>query len=234
MESIGYSHPESLILYAILGLVCAGASTFYVRVFYKTKDLFDSWHSIPKFVRPAIGGALVGLIALLLPQVLGTGYGWLQFALYGQAPIATVEDLSSNTTAILLLSLLALVIAKIVATSLTIGSGGSAGVFGPSIVIGGFIGALVGMIFHFFGLFLWIDISATTVVGMIAFFAAAAKTPISSIIMGSEMTGGYTLLAPIMLATVIAYVASGQKNGIFRNQLANRADLEAHNIGGGG
>jgi CIC family chloride channel protein len=233
MESIGYSHPESLILYAILGLVCAGASTFYVRVFYKTKDLFDSWHSIPKFVRPAIGGALVGIIALLLPQVLGTGYGWLQFALYGQAPIATVEDLS-NTTAILLLSLLALVIAKIVATSLTIGSGGSAGVFGPSIVIGGFIGALVGMIFHFFGLFLWIDISATTVVGMIAFFAAAAKTPISSIIMGSEMTGGYTLLAPIMLATVIAYVASGQKNGIFRNQLANRADLEAHNIGGGG
>jgi CIC family chloride channel protein len=154
MESIGYSRPESLILYAILGLVCAGASTFYARVFYKTKDLFDSWHSVPKFIRPAIGGALVGLIALLLPQVLGTGYGWLQFALYGQAPIATVEEDLSSTTAILLLSLLALVIAKIVATSLTIGSGGSAGVFGPSIVIGGFIGAFVGLIFHFFGLFL--------------------------------------------------------------------------------
>lgn len=188
--------------------------------------------SLSKFVRPAIGGALVGLIALLLPQVLGTGYGWLQFALYGQAPIATVNDLSS-TTAILLLSLLALVIAKIVATSLTIGSGGSAGVFGPSIVIGGFIGALVGLIFHFFGLFLWIDISATTLVGMVAFFAAAAKTPISSIIMGSEMTGGYTLLAPIMLSTVLAYVASGQKNGIFMNQLATRADSEADNSGGG-
>jgi CIC family chloride channel protein len=61
---------------------------------------------------------------------------------------------------------------------------------------------------------------------MIAFFAAAAKTPVSSIIMGSEMTGGYTLLAPIMLATVIAYVASGQKNGIFSNQVASRAELE--------
>jgi H+/Cl- antiporter ClcA len=60
----------------------------------------------------------------------------------------------------------------------------------------------------------------------VAFFAAAAKTTISSIIMGSEMTGGYTLLAPIMLATVIAYVASGQKNGIFRNQVSSRADLE--------
>ena len=215
-------------MYAILGLVCAGASTFYVRIFYKTKELFDSRRSVPKFVRPAIGGALVGLIALLLAQVLGTGYGWLQFALYGHAPIAAVNDLS-NTTAILLLSLLGLVIAKILATSLTIGSGGSAGVFGPSIVIGGFIGALVGLIFHFFGLFLWVDISATTVVGMIAFFSAAAKTPISSIIMGSEMTGGYTLLAPIMLATVIAYVASGQKNGIFKNQLATRADSEASN-----
>lgn len=224
-DSIGYNHPESLILYAVLGLVCAGASIFYVKVFYKTKELFDSWHSVPKFVKPAIGGALVGIIALLLPQVLGTGYGWLQFALYGQAPVATVEEDFSNTTAILLLSLLGLVVAKIVATSLTIGSGGSAGVFGPSIVIGGFIGALVGLIFHFFGLFLWIDISATTLVGMIAFFAAAAKTPISSIIMGSEMTGGYTLLAPIMLATVIAYVASGQKNGIFRNQVSSRAEL---------
>ncbi len=232
-ESIGYNHPESLILYAVLGLVCAGASTLYVRVFYKTKELFDSWRSVPKFVRPAIGGALVGVIALLLPQVLGTGYGWLQFALYGQAPIAIMNDLS-NTTAILVLSLLALVIAKIVATSLTIGSGGSAGVFGPSIVIGGFVGALVGLVFHFFGLFLWIDISATTLVGMVAFFAAAAKTPISSIIMGSEMTGGYTLLAPIMLATVIAYVASGQKNGIFMNQLATRTDLEAHNRERGG
>ncbi|MDQ3851504.1 MAG: chloride channel protein [Thermoproteota archaeon] len=229
-DYIEYNRPDSLILYAILGLVCAGASTFYVRVFYKIKELFDSWRSIPKFVRPAIGGALVGVIALLLPQVLGTGYGWLQFALYGQAPIANVNDLS-NTTAILLLSLLALVIAKIVATSLTIGSGGSAGVFGPSIVIGGFIGALVGLIFHFFGLFLWIDISATTVVGMIAFFSAAAKTPISSIIMGSEMTGGYTLLAPIMLATVIAYVASGQKNGIFKNQLATRADSQVYDRG---
>lgn len=228
IESIGYSHPESLILYAVLGLVCAGASTFYVRVFYKIKELFDSWHSVPKFVRPAIGGALVGLIALLLPQVLGTGYGWLQFALYGQAPIATLEDLAS-ATAIVILSLLGLIVAKIVATSLTIGSGGSAGVFGPSIVIGGFVGALVGLIFHSFGLFLWVDITATTVVGMIAFFAAAAKTPISSIIMGSEMTGGYTLLAPIMLATVIAYVASGQKNGIFRNQVTSRADLEQYN-----
>lgn len=229
MGFIEYNRPDSLILYATLGLVCAGASTFYVKVFYKIKELFDSWHSVPKFVRPAIGGALVGLIALLLPQVLGTGYGWLQFALYGQAPTtiaATMmeEDLST-TTAILILSMIALVIAKIVATSLTIGSGGSAGVFGPSIVIGGFVGALVGLIFHSFGLFLGVDITATTVVGMVAFFAAAAKTPISSIIMGSEMTGGYTLLAPIMLATVIAYVASGQKNGIFKNQVSSRAEL---------
>jgi CIC family chloride channel protein len=131
---------------------------FYVKVFYKIKELFDSWYSVPKFVRPAIGGALVGIIALFLPQVLGTGYGWLQFALYGQAPTAiaaetAIEEDLSTTTAILILSMLALVIAKIVAASLTIGSGGSAGVFGPSIVIGGFIGTLVGIIFHSFGLF---------------------------------------------------------------------------------
>lgn len=230
MDFIEYNRPDSLVLYAVLGLVCAGTSRFYVKIFYKIKELFDSWHSVPKFIRPAIGGALVGLIALLLPQVLGAGYEWLQFALYGQAPTiaAIVEEELPTTTVILLLSMLGLVIAKIVATSLTIGSGGSAGVFGPSIVIGGFVGALVGVVFHSFGLFLWVDITATTVVGMIAFFAAAAKTPISSIIMGSEMTGGYTLLAPIMLATVIAYVASGQQNGIFRSQIQSRAELEQH------
>jgi chloride channel protein, CIC family len=110
------------------------------------------------------------------------------------------------------------------ATSLTIGSGGSAGVFGPSMVIGGLLGAFVGSIFHSFGLFTWIDVSSISIVGMVAFFSATAKTPLSTIIMGSEMTGGYALLAPMMLATFIAYAVSGQNNSIFKSQVAARSD----------
>jgi chloride channel protein, CIC family len=79
------------------------------------------------------------------------------------------------------------------ATSLTIGSGGSAGVFGPGIVIGGFTGALTFSIFHSLGLFTWIDISSGVIVGMVALFSASSKAPISVIVMGSEMTGGYAL-----------------------------------------
>jgi CIC family chloride channel protein len=116
------------------------------------------------------------------------------------------------------------------ATSLTIGSGGSAGVFGPSMVIGGLLGAFIGTAFHLLGLFTWIDVSSVIIVSMVSFFGATAKTPISSIIMGSELTGGYALLAPMMLATFIAYIMSGRHNSIFRNQVLNRSDSPAHRM----
>jgi CIC family chloride channel protein len=124
----------------------------------------------------------------------------------------------------------AVIILKILATSLTIGSGGSAGVFGPSMVIGGLLGAFIGIALHSLGLFTWIDVSSVIIVAMVSFFGATAKTPISSIIMGSELTGGYALLAPMMLATFIAYIMSGQHNSIFRNQVLNRSDSPAHKM----
>ena len=122
------------------------------------------------------------------------------------------------------------IILKILATSVTIGSGGSAGVFGPSMVIGGLLGAFIGTAFHLLGLFTWIDVTSVIIVSMVSFFGATAKTPISSIIMGSELTGGYALLAPMMLATFIAYIMSGQHNSIFRNQVLNRSDSPAHRM----
>jgi len=117
-----------------------------------------------------------------------------------------------------------------VTTSLTIGSGGSAGVFEPSMVIGGLLGAFICTAFHLLGLFTWIDVSSVIIVGMVSFFGATAKTPISSIIMGSELTGGYALLAPMMLATFVAYIMSGQHNSIFRSQVLNRSDSPAHRM----
>jgi chloride channel protein, CIC family len=217
LDLVRYTHPASLILYAIVGLVSAGLSVGYVKTFYAISDYFSRIH-IPKYLKPAIGGVLVGLIGIVFPQVLGTSYGWLQIVInkdYVLFPLVMIGPV---------------IILKILATSLTIGSGGSAGVFGPSMVIGGLLGAFIGTAFHLLGLFTWIDVSSVIIVSMVSFFGATAKTPISSIIMGSELTGGYALLAPMMLATFIAYIMSGQHSSIFRNQVLNRSDSPAHRM----
>ena len=214
-DLVKYTNPISLILYAVVGLISAIVSVGYVKVFYVISDYFSKIQ-IPKYVKPAIGGVLVGVIGIVFPQVLGTSYGWLQIAI-------------NKDYALLPLYILGPVILfKILATSLTIGSGGSAGVFGPSMVIGGLLGAFVGTVFHMLGLFTWVDVTSVIIVSMVSFFGATAKTPISSIIMGSELTGGYALLAPMMLSTFVAYIMSGQHNSIFRNQVLNRSDSPAH------
>jgi CIC family chloride channel protein len=217
LDLVKYTHPASLLLYAIVGLVSALVSIGYVKIFYSISDFFTKLQ-VPKYVKPAIGGVLVGLIGIVFPQILGTTYGWLQIAVnkdYVLFPLAMIG---------------LVIVLKIFATSLTIGSGGSAGVFGPSMVIGGLLGAFIGTGFHLLGLFTWIDVTSVIIVSMVSFFGATAKTPISSIIMGSELTGGYALLAPMMLATFIAYIMSGQNNSIFRNQVLNRSNSPAHRM----
>ena len=110
-------------------------------------------------------GVLVGIIGMFLPQILGTSYGWLQIAIY--------KDYT-----LLPLYIIGLVIVfKILATSLTIGSGGSAGVFGPSMVIGGLLGAFIGTVVHMLGLFAWVDVSSVIIVSMVSFFGAQQKHP---------------------------------------------------------
>jgi len=217
LDLVKYTNPISLLLYALVGLIAAGVSIGYVKTFYTISDYFSKIR-IPKYLKPAIGGVLVGMIGIVFPQILGTSYGWLQIAINQDYTILPLSIIGS------------IVILKILATSLTLGSGGSAGVFGPSMVIGGFLGAFIGTAFHLLGLFTWIDVSSVIIVSMVSFFGATAKTPISSIIMGSELTGGYALLAPMMLATFVAYIMSGQHNSIFRNQVLNRSDSPAHRM----
>ncbi|MGA8842933.1 MAG: chloride channel protein, partial [Nitrososphaeraceae archaeon] len=214
-DLVKYTRPESLALYAAVGLISAGVSVAYVKTFYAISDYFSRLR-FRKFLKPAIGGVLVGIIGMFFPQILGSSYGWLQIAI------------NKDYTLLPLYIIGCVIILKILATSLTIGSGGSAGVFGPSMVIGGLLGAFIGTVVHMLGLFAWVDVSSVIIVSMVSFFGATAKTPISSIIMGSELTGGYALLAPMMLATFVAYIMSGQHNSIFRNQVINRSDSPAH------
>jgi chloride channel protein, CIC family len=138
-DLVKYTNPISLILYAIVGLISAIVSVGYVKVFYVISDYFSKIQ-IPKYVKPAIGGVLVGVIGIVFPQVLGTSYGWLQIAINKEYALLPLYILGP------------VILFKILATSLTIGSGGSAGVFGPSMVIGGLLGAFVGTVFHMLGL----------------------------------------------------------------------------------
>lgn len=133
-----YSRPESLLMYGIIEMVSAGAAMAYVRTFHFTSRVFANLKRVPPYAKPAIGGAAVGAIAMIAPQILGNSYGWLQLAMF-QSPLLMPIWI-----------ILAVVILKIVATSLTIGSGGSAGVFAPTMAIGGLLGAFMGGLFHMF------------------------------------------------------------------------------------
>lgn len=206
-----FRDPRELIFYAVLGLVCAPVGMIYVRTFYGTRDFFRKF-TIPKHFRPAIGGLGVGLVALFVPQAIGGGYGYIQQAIYGELTIRIM---------------LMAVVFKIITTSLTIGSGGSGGVFGPTLFIGGMLGGVVGLL----GNMLFPDIvqqpGAFVLVGMAAFFAGAAKAPLGALLMVSEMTWSYGLLPPLMLVSVIA-ILFNRHSSIYEKQVRNKFQSPAH------
>ncbi|MCF8040525.1 MAG: chloride channel protein [Desulfarculaceae bacterium] len=203
--------PRQLAIFAVLGLVCAPVGGLYVKVFYGTRDAFRRL-SIPKHFRPMLGGLGVGAIALFIPQAIGGGYGYLQLAIYGQLSI-------------LIMCLAAT--AKIATTSLTIGSGGSGGVFGPTLFIGGMIGGVVGQLGHMLFPEIVTQPGAYVLVGMAAFFSGAAKAPLGALIMVTEMTQSYALLPPLMLVSVIA-ILFNRGSSIYEMQVANKFQSPAH------
>ena len=128
VPGLQFNHPMELPFYILLGALCAGVGWIYVKTFYGVRDFFARIKKIPRHLKPMIGGLLVGLVGFFFPQALGMGYGWTQLAIDG---------------ALTLRIMALIVIVKIGLTSLTISSGGSGGVFGPSIVIGGCLGGAV-------------------------------------------------------------------------------------------
>jgi chloride channel protein, CIC family len=177
-----------LILYVGLGILCGLVATIFIRILHSSEDIFDKL-KLPEYVKPAIGGLAIGVIGLFLPQIFGVGYQAMTDALLGNLPVTILG---------------ALVIAKLVATSLTLGSGGSGGVFAPSLFMGAMLGGFYGNIAHGW----WPDLVAPSgayaMVAMGALFAASARAPISAIIILFEMTHDYHVIVPLMFATVSA------------------------------
>ena len=211
-----------ILPYTLLALALVPVIIIYVKTFYGIDHFVERLPGPPPLYS-ALGGLLTGAVGIVLWKlmdderalaVLAYGYGLLQDAFDGH--------LVGWTGAMLLLLV---AFGKILTTSLTIGTGGSGGVFGPSMVIGGGIGGAVGLIAHQYG---FVDHpSAFVVVGMSGFFAGAACTPISTIIMVSEITGSYELLMPAMWVGAITFILTS-KWSIYDKQEKNRAFSPAH------
>jgi CIC family chloride channel protein len=207
-----FDHPLSLVLFALLGVGCALLARFMFAVFFPIQSFFKRF---PLWVATALGGLCTGLVGLAVPYVIGTGYGWAQFAISDKVGLIPPT------------MLLVAAIAEIVSASFTLGSGNSGGIFGPCVVTGGMFGGAFGYAAAHFFPHTVTHPGTYAIVGMIAFFAAGAKAPISTIIMISEMTGGYGLLGPAMFAVVTAFILSGKRT-IFPAQVDSRLESPFH------
>jgi CIC family chloride channel protein len=207
-----FTDPRELLIYAVLGLVCVPVGWIYSKSLYGLRDhVFRKIPIKPHFV-PAIGGLLVGCIGLMTPKVLSGGYGTIQLALLGKLSVGLM---------------VIMVFTKIFATSFTIGSGGSGGVFGPSLFIGAMLGGVVGQLGHNYFPEVITSPAAFALVGMAAFFAGVAKAPIGALLMVSEMTRGYGLVVPLMFVSAIPVLLSGRW-GIYEKQVKNKFASPAH------
>jgi len=206
-----FRNPAELIPYLILAFVLAFGAYCYIRVFYGVRNRFREL-KIPNYLKPALGGLVVGSIGYFLPEALGTGYGIIQDGFIGNVGWGL---------------LLIVAFGKIITTAFSIGSGGSGGVFGPAVVIGGCLGGVVGLLSQVLFPNIPIQPGAFMIVGMAGFFSAAANTPISTIIMVSEMTGDYHLLVPSMWVCIIAYLLVNRST-IYEKQLLSPLDAPHH------
>jgi chloride channel protein, CIC family len=223
LSSFAFTNLTTIPVYLVLGLACGLAGRLFSTAFYSIRTFFSSL-SAPRYFRPALGAAVAGAIGIFFPQVLGLGYGFLQYLINGN--LAAIAP--NFFTLPLIVTLLLVVFLKVVASSFTVGSGGSAGVFAPCMVIGGFLGAVfwVAVNYAFPG---WIPVPAPLViVGMMALFGGAGRAPIAVMLMVSEMTGSLSLLVPAVFAVLISYFVVGQKYTIYKSQVPRRADSPAH------
>jgi CIC family chloride channel protein len=179
-------------LYFILGVFSAFVAIAFMRSLYKIEDIFDGW-KIPEYAKPAIGGLAVGVIGFFYPYLFGVGYQGIELALAGK---------------LALLTLLPLLLLKILATSFTLGSGGSGGVFAPSLFMGAMFGAMFGEISHYFFPDIAVSSGAYALVGMATVFSAATRAPITGIIILFEMTQDYQIILPLMLGVVVSTLIS--------------------------
>jgi CIC family chloride channel protein len=192
--------PWEFALYPLLGILAAFLGVIFVRSLYWSEDRFDAWKFVPEWLKPGIGGALLGVLAIAYPVV--TQLSWERMPHIFNVGYDVIESALSNE--LLLGAVLVLLVLKLIATDLTLGSGGSGGVFAPSL----FMGAMLGTAFGLAANIILPDITAPpgayALVGMAAVFAAGAHAPITAVLILFELTGDYRIILPLMLTVVVS------------------------------
>jgi CIC family chloride channel protein len=223
-DRLAFASALELPVYVALGVACGGTAVLLSQAMKHTEHAFARLAAVPLWLRPALGGLAAGALACALPQVMDGEYRVIQNALDG----SFFAD-AAHPPALWVALLAALVLGKTAATAFTVGSGGSGGVLGPSLWIGGAVGALLGAASE------WVAPgalppavkSALIPVGMGGVLAGALRTPIAAIVMVMEMTGGYGLIVPLMIVCVSAYLV-GARYGLIEDQVPGLADSPAH------
>jgi len=181
-----WADPWELPFYVALGIIAAFVALAFMRVLYKFEDLFNSWR-FPEYLKPAFGGLAIGLIGLFYPHLFGVGYEGVELAILGGLGLG---------------ALIAMGLLKILATSLTLGSGGSGGIFAPSLFMGAMLGTAFGYGVHTLFPTVTAAPGAYGLVGMAAVFGGAAYAPLTAILILFEMTRDYFIIVPLILAVV--------------------------------
>jgi len=195
-------------LYLFLGLFCGAAGVAFTKTLYWVEDRFDDL-KFPEYLKAIIGGLVLGVAGLYFPQILGVGYGAIDLAL--------MQKIAGWL-------MLVLVVVKMLATSITIGSGGSGGIFAPSLFVGAMAGGFFGGVVHHLFPAVTAEPGAYSIVGMGALVAATTHGPLTAILILFEMTGEYKIILPLMLACIIGTITSGQllRDSIYTLKLARR------------
>ncbi len=226
-------------LYLALGVLAAGVGVLFIKVLYAAEDAFDGWRRAPLWIKPAVGALLLGLVALAyppllasagidpalaraglpvgqnVPHVFGSGLGAISEALGGPLPWALLGSL---------------VVLKMLATALTLGSGNSGGVFAPSLFMGAMLGGLFGVAVQPFVPGLDLQPGAYALAGMAAVFAGAARAPLTAILIAFEMSNDYGLILPLMATTITASLVGHKLSpeSIYTLKLARRGLVLRH------
>ncbi len=221
-----------ILLYAGLGILAALVAVFFIVSLYWFEDRFDQWH-FPDALKPAVGGLLLGSLAFFYPMVLGLGFVPEEEALLGLPLSANIPHVFGSGFPVIESTLLGtvsfsllfvLMLLKPLATSLTLGSGNSGGVFAPALFTGGALGGAFGLVVEKLLPGATAGPGAFATVGMAAVFAGAARAPFTAILIVFEMTDDYRLILPLMAAVIVSLIVSERlhKESIYTLKLARR------------
>lgn len=209
---------SDFLYYLVFALLTALVAGLFIKVLYKSEDIFNKI-KLPEYLKPVIGGLFIGVIGIYFPQIFGVGYEVIESSVKGELVLWIV---------------ITLVFLKIIATSLTLGSGGSGGIFAPSLYVGALLGEAFGVVVNKIIPGTVIPPGAFALVGMASVFAGTSQAPISAILLLFEMTGNYKILPPLMITCVISAIVVRwwSKYSIYTLKLVRRGiDVERYDYG---